>query len=85
MDSYPKQEMDLKIKAIETKMETDKETILTVLDGHSDAHDAIYNEIKEVKKQTTITNGKVRKHTMALIALGSFLGGLGIINLPTLL
>lgn len=54
MESYPKGEMDLKLKSIEDKVDTAKREITTELRGHNRIH-------KEILEQTTKTNGRVNK------------------------
>lgn len=41
----------------------------------------ILDEIYAVRKQTTETNGRVKKNRMAIVMLTSFLSGLGILKL----
>lgn len=53
MEGYPRQEMDLKLKAIDTKVETHHVEIMRELQSHNDVHRQILN-------QTKLTNGRVK-------------------------
>lgn len=43
-------------------------------------HTHIFEALERIEKQTTITNGKVKRMTMGLIAVGAFSLGLGLVE-----
>jgi hypothetical protein len=47
-------------------------------------HKQIQDSLERIETQTTLTNGKVRRITMGLIAVGAFSVGLGIVEAKTL-
>jgi hypothetical protein len=43
-------------------------------------HEHIFEALERIEKQTTLTNGKLKKLTMALVAVASFSVGLGLVE-----
>ena len=48
-------------------------------------HNQIFDALERIEKQTTITNGKVRRLFLYLTATASFAIGLGIVEAKTIL
>lgn len=69
-DSYPKEQLDLMLRALETKVDTNQREIMLELKQHRMTHDELLAQVK-------FTNGKVKKLTMALIAVAAFALGSG--------
>lgn len=72
MEGYPKKEMDYKLLAIDTKVETNHQEIMRELQSHNEVHRQILN-------QTKLTNGRVK----SLEIWRSFL--LGVSSILTIL
>ena len=49
------------------------------------AHDGLHEKLDDILKQVIYTNGKVKRITIALVAIGAFVGGLGLVELKTIL
>lgn len=95
-DSYPKTEIDLKLKAEQVARETLSREVYGELKQHRHAHTQIYNAITELKEyvehgfdktnaKQDYTNSKVKKTIIALTAIGAFALGTGLQNITTLL
>lgn len=48
-------------------------------------HKRIFEELKEIKTQVKLTNGKIKKITIALVLLGGIIIGLGVKNVVPIL
>ena len=48
-------------------------------------HSNIFNALERIEKQTTITNGKVKRLYLALTGVAAFTFGLGIVEARTIL
>lgn len=77
--------MDLKLEAIDTKIENYYSSIQKELSEHGESHSAIYTKLDDVHGEVKRTNGKVKKIIIALVAIGAFALGTGLQNITTLI
>lgn len=70
-ESYPKKEMDLKIEAIYSKVDSNHNEVMRELKQHREVHSQLLDQV-------TFTNGKVKRIIIALVAIGAFSLGVGL-------
>lgn len=73
---YKNREIDEKLGVLDSKVETYHQETMKQLDTHSDTHEQILTQVK-------LTNGKVKKIIIALVAIGAFALGSGAENIST--
>ena len=74
MESYPKQEMDLKLEAVNSKIDTSHREVMSELESHAKVHTQLLEQVK-------ITNGQVS--SLQLWKAG-IVGGLSILTMVLL-